>query len=193
MGGAKRRKELGRLLPRQGQAGVQAQGVPAVASSPFCSRCWWWQVLLRLKWFEAIWALGGGDPDSSARAAAAVLLLLWFPTGHPLASPLGLSITSLLLSQESQQSNLLPGLVFKAKGFLPVRTRDHSSEVPAFPLSYQKTLTRKELVGADGGGGLLPIETPVKDWSQDLGGKHRAPLPWKGWGACLRSSSNTTD
>lgn len=186
MGGAKRRKELGRLLPRQGQAGVQAQGVPAVASSPFCSRCWWWQVLLRLKWFKAIWALGGGDPDPSARAAATVLLLLRFPTGHSLAS--------LLLSQGSQQSNLLPGLVFNAKGFLPVRTRGHSSEVPAFPLSLiKKLLSRKELVGADGGGGHLPIETPVKDWTQDLGGKHRAPLPWKDWGACLQSSSNTTD
>ena len=74
-GGAKRKKELHRLLPRQGQAGVQAQGAPAAPPLPPAAGAGG-QVPLRLRWLEAIWALGGGAPDPSARAAAAALLLL---------------------------------------------------------------------------------------------------------------------
>lgn len=106
------------------------------------------QVPVGLRWFQASWALGGGDPDPADRVTAAALPFLRSPAGHSLASPLGIPTSSLLLCQGSQQNKLLPGLVFKAKGFLPVRTRGHSPRSPSFSsLSYQRLLGREDKVG----------------------------------------------
>lgn len=110
------------------------------------------QVPLRLRWLEAIWALDSGaptpQPEPQQQPSCSCRTLPGLPSGalHDLIA--------FIPRKSAEQSTSWACL--QGQGLSPCQNKRPFLRSPSFSsLSYQKTLSRKELVGGGGGGGRI--------------------------------------